>query len=253
MSLLWESTSGGTHYSVRKAGHSVRLYSNSVFHSQWNPKRPFAGAVWDCLSLPCLYRPAEQCRRVLLLGLGGGAGVRQLQTLVPFDYLQAIEIDSVHIKIARRWFGVTQSNVEIVHADAIEWLKQYKGEGFDLIIDDLFGHSDKEPLRAQPLNMQWVQKLDSALNPGGTMVVNCIGRAQLLSGAKHFAALGYVQAYRWSLPEYHNAIGVFFREPVSSNDWITHLNLTTLRPAMKHAARWIIRRPLALDGSILGL
>lgn len=247
MSLLWETTSDGTHYSVRKAGNSVRLYSNGVFHSQWNPKRPFAGAVWDCLSLPCLYRPASQCKRVLLLGLGGGAGVRQLQTLVDFDYLQAIEIDPVHIKVSRRWFGVTQPNVDIIHADAIEWLNQYSGEGFDLIIDDLFGHTGNEPQRVQPLNSAWTEKLDNALNPSGTMVVNCIGRAELFKGVSSFSACGYVQGYRWSLPEYHNAIGVFFREPVPPGDWITHLDATTLKPAMKHAARWIIRRPLELD------
>jgi len=247
MSLLWETTSGDTHYSVRKAGHSVRLYSNGVFHSQWNPERPFAGAIWDCLSLPCLYRPAEQCKRVLLLGLGGGAGVRQLQTLVDFDYLQAIEIDPVHISIAKRWFGVTHDNVDIVHADAIEWLNHHSGEGFDLIIDDLFGHSDKEPRRAQALNKAWVNKLDSALNPGGTMVVNCIGRGELLKGVESFSAHGYVQGYRWSLPEYHNVIGVFFREPVSPSDWIAHLDASSLKPAMKHAARWIIRRPLDLE------
>jgi len=247
MSLLWETTSGGTHYSVRKAGHSVRLYSNGVFHSQWNPRRPFAGAVWDCLSLPCLYRPAEQCKRVLLLGLGGGAGVRQLQTLVKFDYLKAIEIDPVHIKISRRWFGLTQPNVDIIHADAIEWLNQYSGEGFDLIIDDLFGHSDNQPLRVQPLNSEWVMQLDNAMNSRGIVVVNCIGRGELLKSASCFSAQGYVQGYRWSLPEYHNAIGVFFREPVSPSDWLKNLDATTLPPAMKHAARWIIRRPLNLD------
>ena len=247
MSLLWETTTGGTHYSVRKAGHSVRLYSNGVFHSQWNPKRPFAGAVWDCLSLPCLYRPSAQCKRVLLLGLGGGAGVRQLQTLVEFDYLQAIEIDPVHIKVARRWFGVTHTNVDIVQADAIEWLDHYSGEGFDLIIDDLFGHSDEEPQRVQPLNSEWVEKLDNALNPSGIVVVNCIGRAELFLGVESFCRAGYVQGYRWSLPEYHNTIGVFFREPVSTGDWITHLDATTLKPAMKQAARWIIRRPLVLE------
>jgi len=244
MSLLWETTSGDTHYSVRTAGASVRLYSNGVFHSQWNPKRPFAGAVWDCLSLPALYIPAQQCKRVLLLGLGGGAGVRQLQTLIDFDYLQAIEIDATHIKIAKRWFGVTQPNVDIVHADAIDWLESYKGERFDLIIDDLFGHSDNEPIRVQALDEQWVGHLTDALNPGGVVVVNCIGRADLLGGAKAFALHHYVQGYRWSLPEYHNAIGVFFREPVSPSDWITNLENTRLSPAMKQAARWVIRRPL---------
>jgi len=246
MSTLWETTRSGTHYSVRQAGGSVRLYSNGVFHSQWNKQRPFAGAVWDCLSLPCLYRPPQQCKRILLLGLGGGAGVRQLQTLVDFDFLQAIEIDSVHIQIARKWFGVSNRRIKITQADAIDWAFNYRGAGFDLIIDDLFGHSENEPQRAQPLNDVWVRRLRDALNKNGTLITNCISRSELVNAVPVFAANGFVQGYRWSLPEYENAIGVFFTEPVQSGDWLRHLESCDLSPAMKRAARWVIRRSLKL-------
>ncbi len=247
MSVLWELSEQGTHYSVRRAGNSIRLYSNGVFHSQWNPKRPFAGAVWDCLSLPCLYQTPEECQRVLLLGLGGGAGIRQIQTLIDFHYLRAIEIDPVHIRIAKRWFGIAGDNIEITEADAIKWLNNYSSAGFDLVIDDLFGHSVNEPMRAQVLNDQWVTQLSSALKPEGTLVVNCVSKSELMASLPVFARLGFVQGYRWSLPEYDNAIGVFFRHTVSANNWIRNLEATSLSPDMKRAARWVIRRPLSLD------
>lgn len=244
MGVLWEKSVKGTLYSVRNAGQSVRLYSNGVFHSQWNPDRPFAGAIWDCLSLPCLYRPPAQCRRVLVLGLGGGAGVRQLQTLLNFDSLVAVEIDSVHIHIARKWFGVTQANVQIEHADAISWVKQYSGERFDLIIDDLFGHANKEPLRIQSLDKPWLEQLSGMLNPEGILVANCISRGELLAAVPVFASSGFVQGYRWNSPEYENTIGVFFKRPVLSSQWLAHLNESNLSPAMKQAARWVVRRAL---------
>jgi len=247
MSLLWESYEAGTHYSVRGAGQSVRLYSNGVFHSQWNPNRPFAGAVWDCLSLPALYLEQGQCQRVLLLGLGGGAGVRQIQTLVNFNKLTAIEIDAVHIKVARRWFGVTQPNVEIVHGDAIEWLSSYTGPKFDLVIDDLFGHSVNEPMRAQSLNKAWVQKLKGVLNSDGVLVANCISRRELLAALPVFRSLRFAQGYRWSLPEYDNAIGVFFPRHISSTRWSDNLEASTLSTQMKRAARWPIRRSISLE------
>lgn len=247
MSLLWETTQAGTHYSVRRAGHSIRLYSNGVFHSQWNEQRPFASAVWDCLSLPCLYQVPGACQRILLLGLGGGAGIRQLQTLIDFEYLQAIEIDPVHIKIAKRWFGVNSKRIDITEADAIGWLNDYSSAGFDLIIDDLFGHSGNEPMRAQPITRAWLDSLSAALNPGGTLVVNCVSRAELMAAVPLFAAHGFIQGYRWSLPEYDNAIGVFFRHQVASGDWFKHLEATNLSPDMKRAARWVIRRPLTLE------
>ena len=65
---------GGTRYEVRSHGASVRLYTNGVFHSQWNEGRPFAGGVWDCLSLPVLYRDPAAVRRVLVLGRRRGRG-----------------------------------------------------------------------------------------------------------------------------------------------------------------------------------
>lgn len=184
---------------------------------------------------------------MLLLGLGGGAGIRQIQTLIDFHYLRAIEIDPVHIRIAKRWFGIAGDNIEITEADAIKWLNNYSSAGFDLVIDDLFGHSVNEPMRAQVLNDQWVTQLSSALKPEGTLVVNCVSKSELMASLPVFARLGFVQGYRWSLPEYDNAIGVFFRHTVSANNWIRNLEATSLSPDMKRAARWVIRRPLSLD------
>ena len=37
MALLWEKRAAGVHYSVRNAGNTVRLYTNGVLHTQYNP------------------------------------------------------------------------------------------------------------------------------------------------------------------------------------------------------------------------
>jgi len=79
------------------------------------------------------------------------------------------------------------------------------------------------------------------------LVVNCISPAELLVSKQGFAEHGFLQGYRWSLPEYDNAIGVFFRQPVMRSDWIRNLDATTLNADMKQAARWVIRKPLDLD------
>jgi len=92
MSILWETQVHDSHYSVRRAGGSVRLYTNRVFHSQWNPAVPFAGGIWDCLSLPVLHLPIAQIKRILLLGVGGGAVIRQLQTIGQFESITATSL-----------------------------------------------------------------------------------------------------------------------------------------------------------------
>jgi len=191
--VLWETTEGGMHYSVRSAGDSVRLYTNGVFHTQWNPSRPF---------------------------------------------------DPIHINIAKQWFGVAKTNSNVHHADAIRWIKSYSGKQYDIIIDDLFGHEEGEPLRAQALTQTWIRTLSSSLSPAGLLIVNCVSRAELTTALPSFAKQGFNYAYRWSLPEYDNVIGVFSRELITARQWTAHLDKTDLSPAMKLAAKWVIRRPL---------
>ena len=72
MALLWEKRAGGVCYQVRTAGNTVRLYTNGVLHTQYNPTRLLTGSVWDLLLLGALFVPRERMRRVLLLGVGGG-------------------------------------------------------------------------------------------------------------------------------------------------------------------------------------
>lgn len=244
MSLLWEQRTADTHYSVRQSGASIRLYSNRVFHSQWNPNKPFAGGVWDCLSLPVLYRPAEEARRILLLGVGGGAVIRQLQCLARFSHLSAIEIDAQHLDIARRWFGVTDERVELVHADAIEWMANRSGEAYDLIIDDLFGHSEGEPLRACPLTSHWVDLLRSNLTDKGLLVVNCVNSHELKQALPVFGDSGFRHGFRWTLPAYENAIGVLSQKSLQARDWSRQLEESGLDGPTQRQARATIRRPL---------
>lgn len=246
MALLWEHTSRDTHYSVRSAGESIRLYSNGVFHTQWNPRKPFAGGVWDCLSLPALYRKAEHQQRVLVLGLGGGAVVQQLQYILPDAHITAIEIDPVHIQVARDWFGITGDLADIVEADAIHWLTTYKGAGFDYVIDDLFGHLSSDVKRSHQLDARWLRSLGEHLTADGTLVCNCESARELKSSLASYRGHSFVDAYRWQLPSYENAIGVFLREPVDNNAWLRNLGQSDLSSAAKNQARVVSRRKLVL-------
>ncbi len=244
MPVLWEANVGGTSYSVRSHGATIRLYSNGVFHSQWNPDKPFNGGIWDCLSLPVLYRQPELTKRILLLGLGGGAVIQQLSSLVPFDCLTAVEIDAMHIDIAQRWFDVDDERAELVHGDAIAWTSRYAGEPFDLIIDDLFGHEQGEPVRAAPLSAEWLDLLRLHLDESGLLIVNSVDARQLKRATSTFADVGFRYGYRWTLPSYENAIGVFSQQGLRARDWSRHLELSDLSASAQRQARATQRRPL---------
>lgn len=244
MTLLWERETDNTHYSVRQSGASIRLYTNRVFHSQWNPDRPFAGGVWDCLSLPVLYRDTSEVKRILLLGVGGGAVVRQLQCLVDFTELLAVEIDAQHLDIATQWFGLSDARVQLIHDDAIQWLHNYQGPPFDLIIDDLFGHQEGEPSRACELTPFWVERLHQHLAPCGVLVVNCVESRELKNAVPVFSEAGFRYGYRWTLPAYENAIAVLSKTVLQARDWSRHLEQCQLGGQAERQARSIVRRPL---------
>lgn len=247
MTLLWEYSDQSTHYSVRSAGESVRLYTNGVFHTQFNPRRPFSGGVWDCLSLPVLYRSASRQKRVLVLGLGGGAVVRQIRLLLPDVHITAIEIDAVHIQIARHWFGITDSMATIIESDAVDWLTRYKGDGFDYIVDDLFGHLDSEVKRARQLDKTWLGCLSRNLNHEGTLVCNCDSMRELTSSLASYRGLGFTDAHSWQQPTYDNAIGVFLQEPVGSKAWVHNLGASQLASGARKQAQVIRRRKLLIS------
>lgn len=223
MAVAWEKQSGDNHYQVRTAGNSKRLYKNGVFHSQWNEQRPIAGGVWDLLFLPALF--LEQIHaavpgklRVLLLGVGGGAVIRQFNAILPPASITGVELDKIHLQVARNHFGVKGPNVSLQHADAIAWIKSHSGEKFDLIIEDLFTEQKGEAVRVAAADAAWFSCLLAQLRPGGALVLNFEDAGQM-----RFSGRAYLDVcagrpdvrYHFSLPSYGNSVCAFLPAEVS--------------------------------------
>jgi len=214
MSIVWERLQGDTRYQVRRAGASLRLYTNGVLHTQYNPRRPLTGSVWDLLTLAAFLRPPGQVQRVLVLGIGGGAVIQQLRHFVHPQSLVGVELSGVHLSIARRFFGVRGGDVHLVRADAVRWLRGYRGEPFDLIVDDLFADADGQPERAVAADGRWSRLLLRHLTPAGILAVNFPTRQELDSAAllaEPDIRACFASAFRLSTPQNDNAVGVFCR------------------------------------------
>ncbi|MCW8193988.1 methyltransferase domain-containing protein [Proteobacteria bacterium 005FR1] len=218
MALLWQKRSAGKTYEVRQAGNSLRLYTDGTFHSQYNPASPLNGSIWDLLLLPALMLSAPP-QRVLVLGVGGGAIIRQLQQLVGPGEIVGVELDPLHLQIARRWFGLAgKRRVSLNRADAIEWLNNYCGAGFDLIVDDLFAENGGNPHRAVAVDPAWARSLLKHLNPGGGLVVNFESSKSLRRSAlivEPSLQRQITNHFSFSTPGYDNRIGAFFLQAVS--------------------------------------
>lgn len=220
MALLWFKQDGAERYELRQAGRSLRLYTNGVFHSQYNTAHPVAGGIWDLLLLPAFALPEGRPRRVLLLGVGGGAVVRQLNHFLSPDLIVGVELNPVHLTLARDFFHVEARNVCLLEADARYWLEAYQGPAFDLVIDDLFSDTDGEPQRAFPADRAWCQQLRRVLAPGGVLVMNFDSKPGLYQAAaikEQTLQSQWADAQVFTTRHYANHIGAFFLNPP---DWL---------------------------------
>lgn len=221
MPTVFKREAGGTRYEVRSHGAAVRLYSDGVFHSAWNPRHGLTGRVWD-LFLVAAFAAARPPRRILMLGIGGGTSLLQLRRFVNPPDVIGVDLDPVHIHVARRYFGVDETVAALVEADAREWVAKWRGPKFDLVIEDLFGHTDGEPARAVPVSVTWGKALGRLVAPGGVLAVNFIAPKDLRACAlvsNRSVRSRYASICQLRTAADANAVGVFCREEISPRDW----------------------------------
>lgn len=235
MALVWAHDVGGRHYEIRRAGRSTRLYTNGVLHTQYHPGRVFGGGVWDLLGLPALWRADARLSGILLLGLGGGAVVRQLHELVKWDRFVAIERNAVHLEIGRRFFGLDAVPAELVERDAGGWMDANPEAKFDLVIDDLFSDTHGEARRSVPLSREWYRRLRGLLTERGILVVNFASSGDLERRIRRISAIkrDFTSVYKLTLPAYGNAVAAMLRDDGEPADLARALE--AIRPRRKTA------------------
>ena len=177
MALLWSTKKDNTQYEVRTAGSSLRLYTNHAFHSQYNPKHVFTGAMWDLLSIPALFYATNLQRNpnsVLMLGVGGGTAIHQLQKLTRPKAMIGVEYNLLGLGLGcngEQFLKLTNDPILPLHAavysgnDIDLFLNINKSSQVEIVVYDLLGRkvgtvfkntltSGKHnlPLRVDPYN-----------------------------------------------------------------------------------------------------
>ncbi|MEI7949517.1 MAG: class I SAM-dependent methyltransferase [Gammaproteobacteria bacterium] len=216
MAVVFSRKIDGVRYEIRNAGRSLRLYTNRVMHTQYHPEHKLTRGVWDLLALPALALP--QVKRVLLLGVGGGAAIHLLRHWCPGVHITGVELNPVHLQLAKRFFGLKGRDLKLVEGDARIYVEHYQDPPFDPVIEDLFG-GDGAPDRSFAADRTWCNALGRLVNDHGALVINTLSRKQLRETAfvsdksvrKQWAA-----NFCLTLPAYANAVGVYYRQPVSS-------------------------------------
>lgn len=196
---------------VRRAGKSLRLYTDGTFHSQFNPERLLENNLWDLLWLPTLTRE-HPVRRVLVLGVGGGAVVRKLQSLFPAALIIGVDISRQHLHIARHIFKAQRRDTLLLEADALKFVELYQGPKFDVVLDDLFATNAGNPERIVPLDKAWLAQLKRLLTTDGQLIANFGSPREFAKAASTvYGCGGFTTPARFSHRRYDNVIGSFAR------------------------------------------
>jgi spermidine synthase len=121
-----------------------------------------------------LYQP--QPRRVLVVGLGGGAMVRFLTHHQPDVQIDAVEIDPAVVRLADQYFGVrTGGNVRVHTADAFSYIET-TADRYDVIFMDAFlrpsADTDMTGVPSRLKTQEFLGRLKQTLAPGGVVAFN---------------------------------------------------------------------------------
>ena len=143
-----------------------------------------------------LYHP--QPRRVLIVGLGGGAMVRFLTHHEPQAHIDAVEIDPAVVRLADEYFGVRSGgNVRVHTADAVTFVES-TADRYDLILMDAFlrpsSDTDTTGVPTRLKTLAFLGRLKRALTPGGG-AFNVHGRIGVLD-ARFGGALSFADVLR---------------------------------------------------------
>ena len=154
----------------------VRDNGQEVVQSRVNLTAPhtLASPYARAMFVSYLYQPHP--RRVLIVGLGGGAMVRFLTHHDPQVHIDAVEIDPAVVRLADEYFGVRSGgNVRVHTADAVAFVES-TADRYDLILMDAFlrpsGDTDATGVPTGLKTLAFLGRLKRALAPGGIVAFN---------------------------------------------------------------------------------
>ena len=135
-------------------------------------------------------------RRVLMIGLSGGAWAEVVANHPQLDELVVVEINPGYLKLIPSYPVVagllTNPRVKIVLDDGRRWLHNHRGQGFDVVIMNTTFHW--RSFASNVLSVEFLRLVGSVLNPGGVVMFNATGSSEV----HRTAAVAFPDAMRFA-------------------------------------------------------
>ena len=194
MAVLWEKSCNDSTYKVTQAGNAIRLYRNQVLHSQWNPKAPISGKIWDIFLLSSIGQQL-QIQNALVLGAGGGSVINLIHYFYPEAIVDAVDLDKNQLYAAKKFFKVSDSNTHLINQNVIDWAKKKNKKKYDLIVDDVFFETNNSPFRSVDVKKQWASELLKRLTTHGNLVINFADLSEWKRDRKYIEKIALQKKY----------------------------------------------------------
>lgn len=145
-----------------------------------------AGGYWAAMV------PNDRPRHGLILGLGGGTLARLLQARWgPFPIV-GVDDDSAILDLAREVGWLPSESLEVVQADAFEYVHSCQ-ERFDYIAIDLFRG---EELSTRAFGKPFLRRLRTLLVPRGRLAINLFTDIRMLTRVARIATFFDIREQR---------------------------------------------------------
>jgi spermidine synthase len=123
----------------------------------------------DYMQLPMAIQPDP--KRVLVIGLGGGAVTKRYWHDYPGVLVDSVEIDPVVVDVAKRYFGLPEDPRLRVFAQDGRRFVQTATEKYDIVVIDAY-YADSLPFHLT--TQEFFREVKSKMAPDGVVVYNVI-------------------------------------------------------------------------------
>lgn len=150
----------------------LRLENGMSISSVYHPYQEFSGFYFDYLNLLPYIESEEKDKKVAILGLAGGTTVHQYNRLLSNEFnfqIDGVELDDKLIDIARTYFDLNYTNLNIYNTDARIFLSRNK-DRYDIVIIDVF--SNQLYIPPHLTTSEFFQEVKNHLEDNGVLAMN---------------------------------------------------------------------------------